>query len=199
MASWALRIYAQLWLHRSTELASGVCAEWNASRLLNAAVILRSLLETLAAFHAILEQGETFVRKGDLKALHQRVLKAMYGTRQGKDAQPELPDATNVLTLVDRLEKTFPQVRWYYDALCEIVHPNADGMNLFGEVNHEDLVLELHDEHSRGPFAATSLLGGIRMMAAVPVCYRMAEDQLCSGVESLEVQHGPNPRMWPLV
>jgi hypothetical protein len=52
MASWALRSYAQLWLHRSTELALGVCAEWNASRLLNAAVILRSLVETLAAFRA---------------------------------------------------------------------------------------------------------------------------------------------------
>jgi hypothetical protein len=137
------------------------------------------------------------VGNADLKGLHQRVLKAMYGTRQGKDIHPELPDATNVLTLVDRLEKTFPRVRWYYDSLCEIVHPNADGMNLFGDVNHEDLVLELHDDHSREPFAVTSLLGGIRMMAAVPVCYRMAESELCPGVEKLELQYGPNPTMWP--
>jgi hypothetical protein len=197
MASWALRSYAQLWLYRSTELASGVCGEWNTNRLLNAAVILRSLIETLAAFRAILEQAETFLTKRDLKSLHERILKAMFGVRQGKDAHPELPDAVNVLTLIDRLEKSFPKVRWYYDSLCESVHPNADGMNLFGELNEGELTLELHRDHLHEPSAVTSLLAGIRMMEAVPVLHRVAQDEICPRIEELEVLHGPDPSNWP--
>lgn len=34
----------------------------------------------------------------------------------------------NIMTHIDKLEKTYPGIKEYYDALCEFVHPNWDGV-----------------------------------------------------------------------
>jgi hypothetical protein len=34
----------------------------------------------------------------------------------------------NIMTHIDKLEKNYPGIKNYYDALCEFVHPNWDGV-----------------------------------------------------------------------
>ena len=36
--------------------------------------------------------------------------------------------AKNILTLVQRIEKVYPQVKDFYSTICEFVHPNGDGV-----------------------------------------------------------------------
>lgn len=36
--------------------------------------------------------------------------------------------AKNILTLVQKLEKDYPQVKDFYSTICEFVHPNGDGV-----------------------------------------------------------------------
>ena len=38
-----------------------------------------------------------------------------------------MPNTVNVLTLIDRVEKTVPDFRFVYDALSECAHPNWAG------------------------------------------------------------------------
>jgi hypothetical protein len=197
LASWALRSYQQLWLRRVTTLAEGAASEWNAQRLVNVSVLLRALLETVAAFFSIVEQGKTQLAAGDLRAFHSRLLKAMYGTRQGREQHPELPEATNVLTLVDRLGKLLPGVRRYYEALCEVVHPNSDGVTVFGEVDHDAWEVRLTEHRACDSFLVPCLMGGIRMLRLGPALIRLTKSDLEPIVAALEKKHGPHPSTWP--
>ena len=36
--------------------------------------------------------------------------------------------AKNILTLVQKLEKEYPQTKDFYSTICEFVHPNGDGV-----------------------------------------------------------------------
>jgi hypothetical protein len=197
LATWALRSYRQLWLHRVIALAEGASSEWNARRLLNVSVLLRALVETVASFFAIAEQGASLLDAGDLRGFHARVIKAMFGIRQDRDKYPELPEAVNVLTLVDRLAKLLPNIRRYYDALCELVHPNSDGITVFGEVDHETYELLLGQDLDRDRFLVASVMGGIRMIALIPVLFGLTESNLDPQIAALETKHGPHPSTWP--
>jgi len=199
MASWTFRSYSQRWLARVIVLVDGASSEWNARRLLNVGVLLRALVETIAVFHSLIDQGTVLVAGGDLPRFHALTLRAMYGTRQGRDLYPQLPAATNVLTSVDRLVKVFPMVRRYYDSLCELVHPNSDGMNIFGKVNHETHEVELDENEENYSFCVSSVMTGIRMIAAGPMCFDIAEHELVPMVEALEEKYGRQPSGWPAV
>jgi hypothetical protein len=64
------------------------------------------------------------------------------GSRNKPD--PEMPDAVNTLSLIDRVEKTTPGFRSIYDALCEYTHPNWAGtFGAFGSIMTETTELEL--------------------------------------------------------
>jgi hypothetical protein len=197
LASWALRSYRQLWLRRVIDLAEGARSEWNAHRFVNVAVLLRSQLETMAAFYAVLDQSERLLAQGDLRSLHKRVLKAMYGIKQGRDTHPGLPEAVNVLTVLDQLDRVMPKVRRYYDSLCEIVHPNADGLQVFGELDHDAYALNLFDTTAAEPFCIKSVVAGIHMLGIAPMLLEMAEQEALPRIEQLERKHGPHPDGWP--
>ena len=44
--------------------------------------------------------------------------------------------AKNILTLVQKLEKDYPQVKDFYSTICEFVHPNGDGV--YGSYSYLD-------------------------------------------------------------
>jgi hypothetical protein len=199
MASWAFRSYSQRCLARVIVLGDGASSEWNARRLLNVGIFLRALVETVAAFYSLVDRGTLLITAGDLPRFHELTLRAMYGRRQGRDNHPELPEAANVLASVDRLTKVIPVVRQYYDSLCELVHPNSHGMNIFGTVNHLTYEVELDENDENYAFCVNSVMTGIRMIAAAPACFDMAEHELAPKIEALESRHGRQPSEWPVV
>lgn len=44
--------------------------------------------------------------------------------------------AKNILTLVQKLEKRYPQAKDFYSTICEFIHPNGDGVG--GSYSHLD-------------------------------------------------------------
>jgi hypothetical protein len=55
-----------------------------------------------------------------------------------------MPTATNVLTLVDRVEQKIAGFRRVYDGLCECAHPNWAGtFGAFGTIDKEKFELKL--------------------------------------------------------
>ena len=50
---------------------------------------------------------------------------ATMGSRNNPDKELNIP---NVLTLIDKLDKTYKDIRKDYDQLCEIVHPNPTSL-----------------------------------------------------------------------
>jgi hypothetical protein len=122
----------ELLLHRTATLASAAVDLYEGNRVIPAVILTRSIVETLALLFNFHERLEHFL-KGEVKdsdALDDSFMCCLVGSRNN----PEGPKAVNVLTLIDRVEKTVPDFRFVYDALSECAHPNWAGT--FGAFGH---------------------------------------------------------------
>lgn len=107
---------------------------WNASNLLRAITMARSLLETGAIVRNLTDSVQKAVAAKDVEALDQAVMHAGFDTRDAV-LLAERPDykATNITTMIDRLDKSLfkdktPRFRRSYGFLSEFVHPNYFGI-----------------------------------------------------------------------
>lgn len=197
LASFALASLLQYAVYRIVYLIDGVIAEWNAQRPMNASMLLRSATETIASLHHALEIAEGRVAANSIRDAHDHLVKAMYGSRQMRLTQPEMPESTNVVTQINRLDKKFPGLRRYYDSLCEVTHPNADGMVVFGDVDHDTFTISFTETHSsETDFLIQQIIAGLAMLDVAGLCLQRARD-LAIGLERLEKKHGPTPHDWP--
>ena len=194
-ASWAFSCLRQLKLRRVLSLADGAGDEWNKLRLLNSAILLRSLIETVAGFYYVVHRGERLLKEGDLRRLHNETLKAMYGTRQ--DGSTQLPSANHVLKTIDCLDKWLQGARRHYDALSELLHPNAPGLSVFGDLSHEEFVLYLEMPGKAQDFLLRQIIAGLVPMEAVAYVFCDSAQQFVEGIEALEQRHGRSPGEWP--
>ena len=94
-------------------------------RVVPGAVIARSLMETTALFYLVHKKTATAVSENNLILLDDFLVRCMSGNRLG-DGEP---DATNVLTAIQALDKEPGCDRYadFYASLCEFAHPNALG------------------------------------------------------------------------
>jgi hypothetical protein len=197
LASWMLEVWHQLWLSRTVALLEGVQAEFNAHRLVNAVVLLRAQIETVAACYAIVERGEDVLGKGDLHTFHKRVLQAVYGTKPLREGEP-FPAAVNVMKVLDKFEKVFPGTKRHYASLSEMAHPNMEGITVFGRLDRDKWELELTEATESTNFLLQRVIGGahIATATAAVVSVRCIEETR-TAVQSLEMKHGPHPSQWP--
>ncbi|MBI2999280.1 MAG: hypothetical protein HYY46_12675 [Deltaproteobacteria bacterium] len=132
----------ELLLHRMAALSSAAADLFAQKRVIPAVILTRAIVETLAVLFTFHERLKRFLedKKKDIDAMDDFLMRCLVGARNN----PEMPTSTNILTLIDRLEKTVPGFRDVYDALCECAHPNWAGtFGAFGEVDHEKLGLKL--------------------------------------------------------
>jgi hypothetical protein len=197
LATWALDSYLQLVLHRIVSLAEGMASEWNSKRVVNSAILTRSLIESVSSWWHLLDHAEKLLDKEDLRGAHMLTVKATFGVRYGEAGDAELPTATNVLTLVQCLEKAFPKVMHFYDAISEMVHPNYDGVFLFGDVS-KDREVVLDEYHAVKEDVATGkILFGLLMFQIFEASCSIYRDRIRPKVVGLEAKFGPNPSGWP--
>ncbi len=127
-------------LHRISALATSAVDHFERNQDVPAVVLTRAVVETVAVTYALHERISRFLEAKNTSDLDGFLMRALLGRRN----QPEKPSATNVLTLVDRVDKTFPGFRSMYDDLCEYTHPNWAGtLGSFGKIDKEALELKL--------------------------------------------------------
>jgi len=141
-------------IHRMAALATSAVLLLDANQPLSAAILARAALETTALLHGLSQALERFLVTKDAVVLDEFLMKGLVGTRW-KDAPVQ---ATNVLTLVDRLEKEMPGFREVYDELCEYAHPNWSGLaGAFSKTKPEDKFEVLFGPSMRSDARATSI------------------------------------------
>jgi|GEM_PF-6381557 len=89
-------------LHRIVALADDAFALHDASRSLSAAIIARSMLETMSVLGYLRSVFEKFEATGDEKVLFDRIAKAVVGARNMQD---EAPTAVHVLKAIEETER----------------------------------------------------------------------------------------------
>jgi hypothetical protein len=128
---------ALLW--RTQELGADAIRSYEDGRLATATLLTRALIETVALHWRLCDQISRW-RKMEPKELNNRLNNMLLGWK----GDPDFPDAPNVLTMIDHLERQVPGVRNGYDQLSEIVHPNYGGVHgLYAENDENNFVTNL--------------------------------------------------------
>jgi hypothetical protein len=130
----------EMMLIRTSELASGAVDSLKRKRPVVAATLTRSVMESMAKAHELQRILDDFVIKPEGKDLDAALMQYLFGSRNNSN----LPNATNILTAIDRTEKMIPHFRENYDRLSELAHPNfLGGLGAFVELDLEQNSLGL--------------------------------------------------------
>ena len=155
----------ELLLHRTVALTEAAVDLFEKDAVIPAVILTRSIVETLAVLFEFHEQLQRFLKEEtkDHRALDEFLMRCLMGSRNHPDA--DMPTSVNILTLIDRVEKTAPGFRSVYDSLCECAHPNWAGtFGAFGCAVTETSELELGPQtHIPAHSAGLSMLSGSLM------------------------------------
>jgi hypothetical protein len=139
---------ALIW--RTEELGRCACDALAKDDIAAGILLTRAVFESTALIwrlKAILDDRHKYT-SGDLQDTLERML-------LGWKNDPEFPQAFNILTVIDRLDKQFPGVRERYDELSEFAHPNWSGVfGLFSVTDRETYTTQFGRGLRRTPSAA---------------------------------------------
>src|SRR5262249_24482563 len=107
-------------VHRVFALASAAVELFEASRVIPAITLTRAVVETVAVMFTFHERLSRFLENKNVTDLDDFLMNILVGARD----DPDMPKSINILTMVDRVEKTLTGFRSLYDHLCEYAHPN---------------------------------------------------------------------------
>jgi hypothetical protein len=113
---------------------------------MGAAILARSVMETTAVLFALQEMVLRVATTGQLGDFDKTtVMRMLFGSRNKKTPV----EAINVLTQIDRMDKTFKGLRSWYDDLSEFAHPNSPGVLIsYGRLDRKTFALSLEKAHS---------------------------------------------------
>ena len=120
---------ALIW--RTEELARNACDAMDRDDLAVAAILTRAVTESAALAWKLMEVLDTRHQQ-TTEQLNEILMRLLIGSRIWDD----FPQAVQILTSIDRMDKRIPGVRSGYDNLSEIAHPNWRGV--FGLYSRTD-------------------------------------------------------------
>jgi hypothetical protein len=112
---------ALIW--RTEELARTACDALERDDLAAAALLARATVESAALAWRLMEVLDDR-QKLSRQELNDILMKMLVGSRLWSD----MPQALQILSCIDRMDKKVPGVRKSYDILSEIAHPNWRGV-----------------------------------------------------------------------
>jgi hypothetical protein len=109
---------------RTEELARCACDMLERDDLAAGILLTRAVTESAAFVWRLKELLETRDRYSD-KELREKFGRMLFGE---KNSDPHLPEAFNIVPLVERMDKQLPGVKQGYDHLSGFAHPNWSGV-----------------------------------------------------------------------
>jgi len=120
---------ALIW--RTEELARNACDALERDDLAVAAILTRAVTENAAVAWKLKDVLDTRQQQ-TTEQLNEILMRLLVGSRIWED----FPQAVQILTSIDRMDKRIPGVRRGYDNLSEMTHPNWQGV--FGLYSRTD-------------------------------------------------------------
>lgn len=122
-------------IHRVSSLADGAVSEFQDGRWVSATVLVRAIVETAAVLHSLESRVSRALDMRNDGELTEFLRRTMVASR----SEPDLPEAINVLGLIDKVDRDFRGFRRAYDQLSEYCHPNWCGaLGAFSELDGEN-------------------------------------------------------------
>jgi hypothetical protein len=168
---------------RTEELARCACDALERNDISVAALLTRAVIESTGLLWKLkdtLEKRSTFTRE----ELNNILTKILFGSKQ----QEHLPQAFQILSCIDRLDKIIPNFRKTYDILSEYAHPNWQGVSgLYSKTNYDEFVTYfgrgLHEPDRHADNIIQALIGSIQLFE---LAYNSISDDVISFLGELE-------------
>lgn len=120
-------LYRGALIWRMAELGRVAFESFENNKLASAILLTRATVETSAALWYLCAKLDATLQSGAVGEIDDYLMKLIMGSKTNLDIMPE---AINVLTFVDRVDKDIPGFRHQYDMLSEFAHPNWAGTAL---------------------------------------------------------------------
>lgn len=134
-----LEYFKESVLYRFIDLAEATYILLDVGNYLGAITTVRSLQETSSVMWYINELCQYAIANKELTHFTKRMHSLIVGWKN----DDEFPNPPNVLTLIDKVDKTISGYRKHYDILSEYAHPNWHGtMGLFAKTGGKKLKVE---------------------------------------------------------
>jgi hypothetical protein len=121
-------VYREVSARRFLELSRNAISNYESDNFVTAVVLTRAALETTAALWYLKIKIETVVKTGtlaDINDINDCLNRLMLGGKTNPNSR--VPEPINVLSFVDKTDKSFKGYRQQYDELSEVSHPNWSG------------------------------------------------------------------------
>ncbi|SRR6266446_3386404 len=174
---------ALIW--RTEELARCACDMLERDDLAAGSLLARAVTESAAFVWRLKELLETRDQYTP-EELHDKFQRMFLGWKAKGD--PDYPESFNIVTLIDHMDRKFPDVRDGYDHLSEFAHPNWSGVSgLFSSTDYDNYVSNFGRGLRQTEFPRTiacNLL--VAALAVFQQAYNSISDNLPGYLEELE-------------
>lgn len=191
--AWKVAIVRQVLTHRLVDLTSSTCLEFNAGNSLACVVVARAAFETCALIEYAAQNLSFHLKGEDLPAINELLTTTLFGTRNPRWlANGESPKALNILTAIEKLDRTLEGAAAHYDRLSDIAHPNSQGTHQFyATTNYDDASVSFRREKRTGEQIFAHVVAAV---GTVSWARRRLEELDDLAVLISELQHRVSPR-----
>jgi hypothetical protein len=130
--------------YRAADIGQAIVRTYEADLFVSSVILCRALQETLALLWYVNRACKRALENDSDTGLDETLMRVMVGFRDKGQGQENFPDAVNILTCIDRVERELEGFRKSYDQLSEYAHPNWSGVSgLFTQTDHENILVDL--------------------------------------------------------
>lgn len=123
----------EIFLHRTYDFAASSRLLFDNMRIVPAILLVRSIMETNAIIYRINDLSGNAIKSKDPNDLDNEAMVVLCGTRDPEELEYK---SKNILSYIEKIQKSYPDYKYIYDTLSEFVHPNHDGcLGAYGQVD----------------------------------------------------------------
>jgi hypothetical protein len=145
--------FVQCVVRRTIATVDGMNLGWNADNMVTAVTMARSLIETVAITHAVVQDVKVAAEEGDFTKVDHALTSAMLSSRHPTFAKVAAIAPASIMKVIKRFDREFlssqtPVVMDVYDFQCDFVHPNGVGLMMLQSDGQyaDDISYELSPE-----------------------------------------------------
>ena len=125
-------------MYRAYELALSAHECANKNQIAASITLTRALFETVSVVGFLNYKVDIFNKDRDLACFDEVVMKVMLGSKSEGASYPSI----NILTMIERIDKTMPGFKLTYGNLSEFSHPNFAGTcGLYSELSKGEITV----------------------------------------------------------
>jgi len=130
--------------YRCADIGEAIVKTYEADLFVSSIILCRSLQETVALLWHTNRACKRYLEDDGNSELDQTLMRILLGFKDKGDGQENIPNAINIMTCIDKVEREIPGFRKNYDQLSEYAHPNWSGvLGMFATTDHENIVIDL--------------------------------------------------------